>query len=91
VEDASFLRMDKLTVGYSVPDVTRYNLRNLRFYVSAQNLFVITPYSGYDPELNTNVSGEGLGFRTLATPSRGIDYTSYPRQRTFTFGIELGL
>jgi iron complex outermembrane receptor protein len=91
VEDASFFRMDKLTVGYSVPDVTQFNLRNLRFYVSAQNLFVITPYSGYDPELNTNVSGEGLGFRSLATPSRGIDYTSYPRQRTFTFGVELGL
>ena len=91
VEDASFLRMDKLTVGYSVPNVTQFNLRNLRFYVSAQNLFVITPYSGYDPELNTNVSGEGLGFRSLATPSRGIDYTSYPRQRTFTFGVELGL
>jgi len=91
VEDASFLRMDKLTVGYSVPNVTQLNLRNLRFYVSAQNLFVITPYSGYDPELNTNVSGEGLGFRSLATPSRGIDYTSYPRQRTFTFGVELGL
>jgi iron complex outermembrane receptor protein len=91
VEDASFLRMDKLTLGYTVPDGTRFNLRNLRFYVSAQNLFVITPYSGYDPELNTNVSGEGLGFRSLATPSQGIDYTSYPRQRTFTFGIELGL
>ena len=91
VEDASFLRMDKLTVGYNVPNVTRFNLRNLRFYVSAQNLFVITPYSGYDPELNTNVSGEGLGFRSLATPSQGIDYTSYPRQRTFTFGVELGL
>ncbi|MEF8795918.1 MAG: TonB-dependent receptor [Salinivenus sp.] len=91
VEDASFLRMDKLTVGYNVPNVTRLNLRNLRFYVSAQNLFVITPYSGYDPELNTNVSGEGVGFRSLATPSQGIDYTSYPRQRTFTFGVELGL
>ena len=91
VEDASFLRMDKLTVGYSVPDVTRFNLRNLRFYLSAQNLFVLTPYDGYDPELNTNTSGEGLGFRSLATPSQGIDYTSYPRQRTFTFGIELGL
>ncbi len=91
VEDASFLRLDKLTLGYNVPNVSRFSLRRARIYVSAQNLFVITPYDGYDPELNTNVSGEGLGFRTLSTPSRGIDYTSYPRQRTFTLGIEIGV
>lgn len=91
IEDASFFRLDKLTLGYSIPNPSRFSLRRARVYVSGQNLFVITPYSGYDPELNTNVSGEGLGFRGLATPSRGIDYTSYPRQRTFTFGIEIGI
>ncbi|PSQ85073.1 MAG: TonB-dependent receptor, partial [Bacteroidetes bacterium QS_3_64_15] len=91
VEDASFLRLDKLTVGYNLPNPSRFSLRRARVYVSAQNLFVLTPYSGYDPELNTNVSGEGLGFRTLSTPSRGIDYTSYPRQRTFTLGVEVGI
>jgi len=91
VEDASFLRLDKLTLGYTIPNTSRFSLRRARVYVSAQNLFVITPYDGYDPELNTNVSGEGLGFRTLSTPSRGIDYTSYPRQRTFTVGIEIGV
>lgn len=91
VEDASFLRLDKLTLGYNLPNPSRFSLRRARVYVSAQNLFVLTPYSGYDPELNTNVSGEGLGFRTLSTPSRGIDYTSYPRQRTFTLGVEVGI
>ncbi len=91
IEDASFLRLDKLTLGYNFSNVSQYSLRRARIYVSAQNLFVITPYDGFDPELNTNVSGEGLGFRTLSTPSRGIDYTSYPRQRTFTLGVEIGL
>jgi iron complex outermembrane receptor protein len=93
VQDASFLRLDKLSLGYDVGNAlgnTLYNVRQARIFASANNLFVITPYSGYDPELNTNTSGEGLGFRSLATPARGIDWTSYPRPRTFTLGIELG-
>lgn len=90
VQDASFLRLDKLTVGYNLPNVSQYNLRRARIYLSTNNLFVFTPYSGYDPELNANVSGEGLGFRSLATPARGIDFSSYPRPRTFTLGIEFG-
>lgn len=91
VQDASFLRVDKLTLGYNLPNVTRYNLRRARIYVSAQNVFVFTPYDGFDPELNSNISGRGLGFRSLANPSRGIDWTSYPRPRTFTVGVEIGI
>lgn len=93
VQDASFFRLDKLSVGYNLANAfgnALYNLRRARIFASADNLFVITPYSGYDPELNANTSGEGLGFRNLATPARGIDWTSYPRPRTFTLGIELG-
>lgn len=93
VEDASFFRLDKLTVGYNLTNVlgdALYDVRRARIFASANNLFVITPYSGYDPELNTNTSGEGLGFRNLATPARGIDWTSYPRTRTLTVGVELG-
>ena len=93
VQDASFVRLDKLSVGYNLANAlgnALYNFRRARIFASADNLFVITPYSGYDPELNTNTSGEGLGFRNLATPARGIDWTSYPRPRTFTLGIELG-
>jgi len=94
VQDASFFRLDKLSLGYDIANAlgnALYNVRRARIFASANNLFVITPYSGYDPELNTNTSGEGLGFRNLATPARGIDWTSYPRSRTFTVGIELGL
>ena len=90
IEDASFFRLDRLTIGYNVPSGITSYLRNARIYASGRNLFVLTPYSGYDPEVNTNFTGQGLGFRTLARPSRGIDYTSYPRQRTFTLGVELG-
>jgi hypothetical protein len=49
--------------------------------VNGNNLFVITDYSGQDPEVNTNKSIGGI-------PSAGIDYTSYPRAKTWTFGIK---
>lgn len=90
VEDASFFRLDRLTLGYNVPASATDYLRRARVYLSARNLFVITPYSGFDPEVNTNVTGQDLGFRTLARPARGIDYSSYPRSRTFTLGVEFG-
>ena len=90
VEDASFFRLDRLTLGYNVPSNLTSYLRRARVYASARNLFVLTPYSGYDPEVNTNVTGQDLGFRSLARPARGIDYASYPRSRTFTLGVELG-
>ena len=90
IEDASYFRLDKLTVGYTVPNASTFGMRRARVYISGQNLFTITPYDGYDPEVNTNVTGADLGFRSLARPSRGVDYTSYPRSRTFTFGVEVG-
>lgn len=93
VQDASFFRLDKVSIGYDLANAlgnALYNVRQARLFASVDNVFVLTPYSGYDPELNTNTSGEGLGFRSLATPARGIDWTSYPRPRTFTVGIELG-
>ena len=88
IEDASFLRMDNLTLGY------RLNLAGLssqiraaRIYVSVQNLFVLTPYSGLDPEVNTaEVPDDAVGGVVY-----GIDYTTYPRPRTFTAGVRLSL
>ena len=55
---------------------------SLRVYLNAQNLFVITDYSGLDPEINVNKAMDGI-------PSAGIDYTGYPRARTFTFGLNV--
>lgn len=96
IEDASFLRLDKLSVGYDFSDLLarsglqQIQFRQARVYLTGGNLFVLTPYDGYDPEMNTNESGEGLGFRNLATPSRGIDWANYPRSRTLTVGVQLG-
>ena len=90
VQDASYFRLDNLTVGYTLSDASAYGLRRARIYGTVQNVFVITPYDGYDPEVNTNVTGRGLGFRDVARPTRGVDYTSYPRSRTFTLGLEVG-
>ncbi len=84
IEDGSFLRLDNLTLDYNL-DASRLSrfARSARIYVSADNLFVITPYSGYDPEVNTNAQ-VGL------VPALGIDWLNYPRPRVFTLGVNLG-
>ncbi|MDE6510477.1 MAG: TonB-dependent receptor [Muribaculaceae bacterium] len=80
VEDGSFLRMQTLTLGYSFPKsvLKALGLTKFRLYATGYNLFTITKYSGYDPEVNI---GQGL------TPN--IDYNLYPRSRTYTFGMQL--
>ncbi|MCH7859666.1 MAG: SusC/RagA family TonB-linked outer membrane protein [Candidatus Marinimicrobia bacterium] len=80
IEDGSFIRLQNVTLGYTF-NTDRFN--KLRLYVSADNLFVLTKYTGYDPEINTFASG--------TVPSLGIDYTNYPRARTFTVGLNIGL
>lgn len=91
IQNASYFRLDNLTIGYTLPNTGQYGFQRARVYASAQNVFTITPYDGYDPEVNTNVTGRGLGFRNLSRPTRGVDYTSYPRPRTFTLGVQLSL
>ena len=80
VENAAFLRLDNITLGYnfSLPKV----IKNGRIYVTAQNLFTITSYTGYDPEVN-NVSSD------KDVKAIGIDYCSYPQARTFTMGLNI--
>jgi TonB-dependent starch-binding outer membrane protein SusC len=56
--------------------------RNVRLFITAQNLLLFTKYSGQDPEVNTNKAIGGV-------PSLGIDYTAYPRTRTFNFGASV--
>jgi hypothetical protein len=80
VEDGSFLRLQNVTIGYTfaLPGAAAGE-RNTRVYLSADNLLLLTGYSGYDPEVHT---AAGLA-------SRGIDYLNYPRPRTFTAGIRV--
>jgi TonB-dependent starch-binding outer membrane protein SusC len=59
-------------------------LRSLRFYVNGQNLFLLTKYSGLDPEVSSSPADSGL---LNQLPTAGIDYAAYPRPRTFSFGL----
>ena len=88
LEDASFLRLQSVTIGYTLPKklTTKFAVQRLRLYVTGTNLFCITNYTGFDPEVNSyvrNSSYSGL------TP--GIDYSSYPKSRAFTFGLNVTL
>jgi len=80
IEDGSFLRLDNITLGYNL-NVDKISwLSNCRFYVSSNNLFTLTNYSGIDPE-----SSYG-GYQNL-----GLDmYDVYPKTKTFTFGMKVG-
>ena len=80
VEDGSFLRLNTATIGYTLPRAwtTKVGLSKVRFYMSGYNLFTITGYSGYDPEVD---------IATGLTPN--IDNNRYPRSRTYTFGAQL--
>jgi len=82
VEDASFLRMQSATVGYTLPeDLTKkIHIRKLRLYVTGTNLFCLTKYSGYDPEVDTRRS-------TPLTP--GVDYSAYPKSIGFVAGVNI--
>lgn len=75
VEDGSYLRLKTLQLGYTLPrELTRKaHFNRVRFYVSANNLFTITNYTGYDPEVN----------------NYGVDFGNYPQARSFTFGVNL--
>ena len=82
VEDASFLRLNTLTLGYTLPQslTKRVGINSLRFYCTAYNVFTITGYSGYDPESDC-IRKDAL------TP--GVDYSGYPRSRSFVVGLNL--
>lgn len=82
VEDASFLRLSTLTLGYTLPTTLtkRVGINSLRFYVTAYNVFCLTSYSGFDPEVSAIR-------RTNLTP--GVDYSAYPKSRQFVIGLNL--
>jgi TonB-linked SusC/RagA family outer membrane protein len=80
IEDGSFLRCQDLTIGYTLPSnlTGKCGISKARFYVSASNLFIITGYSGYDPEVDVQT---GL--------TCGMDYNRYPRSRSFVIGTNI--
>ncbi|MEQ8575351.1 MAG: SusC/RagA family TonB-linked outer membrane protein, partial [Fulvivirga sp.] len=84
LEKGDFLRMQNLTLGYNVPMKSDGFIKKLRLNINAQNLFIITDYSGLDPEVSTSPADFNL---LNGLPTAGIDYTAYPRPRTFTIGL----
>jgi TonB-dependent starch-binding outer membrane protein SusC len=84
LEKGDFLRMGNLTFGYTVRGnvLDKLKMKTARFFVNADNLFVITKYSGFDPEVDTDKSLGGV-------PSAGIDYLSYPRAKSLGVGLSV--
>ena len=82
VEDASFLRLQSVTIGYTLPEslTEKIWLNKVRVYVTGTNLFCLTGYSGYDPEVDTRRS-------TPLTP--GVDYSAYPKSIGFVAGVNV--
>jgi len=82
VEDGSFLRLATVTVGYTLPKklTSKVKIEKLRLYASGYNLHTWTNYSGFDPEVSTKR-------KSPLTP--GVDYSAYPRSRSFVFGLNV--
>lgn len=92
VEDGSYLRLQTLTIGYTLPKqmLKKLHLSNVRFYFTASNLFTITGYSGIDPEVNSYTSGRSGFLSDLQVfPTLNMDWGAYPRSRTFTLGTNI--
>lgn len=83
VEDGSYIRMKNITLAYNLPlsILSKIHVSGLSAYITAANLFTITKYTGYDPEVSSfNAAGAG---------GLGIDLSNYPTSKTFMFGINL--
>ncbi len=88
VYEASFIRLKTLQIGYTLPKslTSRLNIDNLRIFVSSNNLYTITKYPGYDPE----IAGSTDPLKTNGDPlNMGIDQGNYPVPRSFTIGVNL--
>lgn len=83
LESGDFFRLNNLAIGYTIPGLNKTGITGLRIYVTAQNLFTITPYSGFTPEIRT-ADGD------RASLNQGVDVNTYPATRTFAFGVNLG-
>jgi TonB-linked SusC/RagA family outer membrane protein len=82
IEDGSYLRLNTLTLGYSLPKqlLGKLKVSNMRIYGSIYNAFTLTGYSGLDPDVNTNQN-------SARYPTPGLDWGTYPRARQFVIGL----
>jgi len=84
LEKGDFLRLGNLSFGYNLKGalLDKLKMKSARFFVNASNLFVITSYSGFDPEVDTDKTLNGV-------PSAGMDYLSYPKDKSFSLGLNV--
>ncbi len=82
IENGSFLKLKNLSIGYTLPAslLNKFTISRIRIYVSSQNLFTITKYSGLDPE---------IGIQGGNATQNGVDNGTYPSSRFFTFGLNV--
>lgn len=82
VEDGSYLRLKTVTLSYNFPKkwLNKIHLSRLQAYVTGQNLFTLTKYKGYDPEVNA-FGGDSV--------AQGVDYGTYPQSRAVIFGLNV--
>jgi TonB-linked SusC/RagA family outer membrane protein len=82
VEDGSYMRVKNITLAYNLPAslVSNIGISRFRAYVTGTNLFTVTDYTGYDPEISSFNSNDA---------SLGIDFGSYPTSKTFTVGVDI--
>jgi len=87
VEDASYLRLQNLQVGYVLPQdaLSSIGVKRLRAYINTQNLFTITGYSNYSPD---GLGGSGYGNNDLDPLSIGVDTGNYPIPKVYQFGLQ---
>ena len=83
LESGDYMKLGNATISYRIGNLGK-TIKNLNAYVTGSNLFTITKYSGFDPEVNVNKALNGI-------PSLGIDYIGFPTARTFIFGINFSL
>ena len=83
LEKGNYLQMANASIGYRVGNIGK-SIRDLYISITGQNLFVITNYTGFDPEVSTDASANGI-------PSIGVEYVPYPSARTFQIGVNFTL
>jgi iron complex outermembrane receptor protein len=83
LEDGSYFKLRNASLSYNVGNIGNY-VKNLNVFASGTNLFVITGFSGFDPEVNIDKSNNGY-------PSSSIEYIPYPTPRSFVIGVNFGL
>ena len=85
IEDGSFLRLNNVTLGYTLPQklTKKISIQRLRVYATIYNAWLWTDYSGVDPEID---SGRG---KNSTYPTPGMDWGTYPKARTYTFGVNI--